>query len=105
MLVTIGILIIILLIIVIFYQNLVSAKVKVEDAELNAKRYLETTYNLEEENIESKLVKWQEEGLKLDKRAIYLLDYLEYAKGVYNKKLKQFPYSVMAEVFKIKEAG
>ena len=102
MLVTIGILIIILLIIVVFYQNLVSAKVKVEDAEFKARDYISKTYQLNQENIESEFAQWQKNGLKLDKEAIYLLDYLEYTKGLYNKKLKQFPYSVMAELLKIK---
>jgi len=102
MLVTIGILIIILLIIVIFYQNLVSVKVKVEDAEERARTYLANTFQLDEDNIEAELANWQKNGLKLDKEAIFLLDYLEYTKGLYNKKLKQFPYSVLAELFKIK---
>lgn len=102
MLVTIGILIIILLIIVVFYQNLVSAKVKVEDAAFKARDYIAKTYQLDQENIENELAQWQKDGLKLDKEAIYLLDYLEYTKGLYNKKLKQFPYSIMAELFKMK---
>jgi hypothetical protein len=87
---------------VIFYQNLVSAKVKVEDAEVHARAYLAKTFQLDEDNIEAELANWQKNGLKLDKEAIFLLDYLEYTKGLYNKKLKQFPYSVMAELFKIK---
>ena len=102
MLVTIGILIIILLIIVIFYQNLVSVKVKVEDAEVRARTYLANTFQLDEGKIEEELANWQKNGLKLDKEAIFLLDYLKYTKGLYNKKLKQFPYSVMAELFKMK---
>ena len=77
-------------------------KVKVEDAEERARTYLANTFQLDEDNIEAELANWQKNGLKLDKEAIFLLDYLEYTKGLYNKKLKQFPYSVLAELFKIK---
>lgn len=102
MLVTIGILIIILLIIVVFYQNLVSAKVKVEDAEIHVKQYLKEMYNVDEENIQEQLGNWKKDGFKIDKKGLYLLDYLAYQKGLFQKKIKGFPYSVLAELFKMK---
>ncbi len=102
MLVTIGILILILLIIVIFYQDLISERIKVEDAQEALQQHLFEEYSLNAESLPGKMQEWSESGMKLSKKTVFLFEKVSYATERFNRKLKVFPYSVLGELFKVR---
>ena len=90
------------MIIVLFYNELIAAKVRVEDAQEALKNQLKHVFNLKENEIEKALVDWQNNGLQIDAKSKMLFDQLFNAINKYNHKIKQFPFSVMAEMLKMK---
>lgn len=102
MLVLIGILIIILIIVVIFYQNLIAEKVKVEDANAILTQHLKEDYNIDKENIAAQMEEWSKNGMQLNPKTVKIFEYIGQVREDFEEKVKQFPYSVMAELFKIK---
>ena len=102
MIILIGILIVILLIIVLFYNELIAAKVRVEDAQAALKNQLKQAFNLQENEIDRAIMSWQKNGLQLDVKSKLCFDQLYDAINKYNGKIKQFPFSVMADILKMK---
>jgi len=58
MLIVIGIVIVIIILFVLFYNDLISAKVKVEDAQDALKNHLETTMQINASNLEQAIGDW-----------------------------------------------
>ena len=102
MLVLIGILIVFVIIIVLYYNDLISEKVKVEDAQDALKTQLEKAFKPNADNLDTAINSWQKEGLSLDETSKKCFDNLYIVINAYNAKLKRFPFSLMAEIFKMK---
>jgi len=102
MLIVIGIVIVIIILFVLFYNDLISAKVKVEDAQDALKNHLETTMQINASNLEQALSDWGKNGLNINEEAQYYFNNLYMAIDLYNKRLKKFPHNVVADIFKLR---
>ncbi len=102
MLIVIGIVIVIIILFVLFYNDLISAKVKVEDAQDALKNHLETTMQINASNLEQAISDWGKNGLNINEEAQYYFNNLYMAIDLYNKRLKKFPHNVVADIFKLR---